>query len=174
MDLVIAGGTVVDGSGAPGYRADVGVQDGRIVAIEDLAASAAAERLDATGKVVAPGFIDPHTHSDLALLLNPEAHSKVRQGVTTEVIGNCGSSPAPLTGPYAGEVRARASGAQGQVEWNWRTFGDYLQKLAAARPAVNVVPLVGHVTLRTSAMGMQNRPPSTEEMAQMENIPTET
>src|SRR5919202_122326 len=170
FDLVLAGGEVVDGSGAPAYRADVGVAGGRITAIGDLSAAPATMRLDATGCVVAPGFIDPHTHSDTALLLNPEAHSKVRQGVTTEVIGNCGSSPAPLTGPYAGEVRARASGAQGQVEWNWRTFGDYLQKLESARPAVNVVPLVGHVTLRTSAMGMENRPPSTEEMARMEEL----
>src|ERR671934_701812 len=119
FDLIVAGGDVVDGSGAPSYRADVGVAGGRITAIGDLSAAPAAARLDATGCVVAPGFIDPHTHSDLPLLLNPEAHSKIRQGVTTEVIGNCGSSPAPLVGPYAAEIRARSGGGpQLLPDWN--------------------------------------------------------
>ena len=137
MDVILAGGQVVDGSGAPAYRADVGVEDGRIVAIGDLSAAPAALRLDAGGGVVAPGFIDPHTHSDLALLLNPEAHSKIRQGVTTEVIGNCGSSPAPLVGPHAADIRARAGGGGATpwaADWTWQTFGEYLDRLEAARP----------------------------------------
>lgn len=171
FDLVLAGGEIVDGTGAPAYRADVGVSGGRIAAIGDLAAAVAANRLDATGCIVAPGFIDPHTHSDLALLLNPEAHSKIRQGVTTEVIGNCGSSPAPLAGPHAAELRARTGGGpQLQLDWNWRTFGEYLGRLRAERPAVNVVPLVGHVALRVGAMGFAYRPPTPEELARITGL----
>jgi N-acyl-D-aspartate/D-glutamate deacylase len=173
VDVILAGGQVVDGSGAPAYRADVGVEDGRIVAIGDLSAAPAALRLDAGGGVVAPGFIDPHTHSDLALLLNPEAHSKIRQGVTTEVIGNCGSSPAPLVGPHAADIRARAGGGGATpwaADWTWQTFGEYLDRLEAARPAVNVFPLAGHVTLRSAAMGFDYRPPAPEEQARMEAL----
>src|SRR4051812_19338342 len=99
FDVIIQNGTVIDGTGAGGRRADVAVEGGRIVALDDLRAAEAKTRIDATGRVVTPGFIDMHTHSDIALLLNPEAHSKIRQGVTLEVIGNCGSSPAPYVGP---------------------------------------------------------------------------
>ncbi|CAA9210367.1 MAG: N-acyl-D-amino-acid deacylase [uncultured Chloroflexi bacterium] len=165
FDLVIASGSVVDGSGAPAYRADVGVLNGHIEAIGDLSAAQAAERFDASGCIVSPGFIDPHTHSDLPLLVNPEAHSKVRQGVTTEVIGNCGSSPAPILGPYAEEIRTRVTTAYLQPDW--RTYGDYLDRLRGVSPSLNVVPLAGHVTLRTAAMGVAQRPPSTEELDRM-------
>jgi N-acyl-D-amino-acid deacylase len=170
VDVVLTGGQVIDGSGAPAYRADVGVEGGRIAAIGDLAATPAARRLDAAGCVVAPGFIDPHTHSDLALLLNPEAHSKIRQGVTTEIIGNCGSSPAPLVGEFAADIRTRAASVPWADDWTWTTFGDYLDRLDAARPAVNVVPLVGHVTLRSAAMGFDFRPPSPAELAGMDDL----
>ena len=105
MDVILAGGEVVDGSGAPAYRADVGLEGGASPpsAISQLRRRPCA--WTSAADAVAPGFIDPHTHSDLALLLNPEAHSKVRQGVTTEVIGNCGSSPAPLVGPHAADIK---------------------------------------------------------------------
>lgn len=171
FDLILRGGTVVDGSGAPAYRADVGVLGGRIEAIGDLSSAVAATTLDATGAIVSPGFIDPHTHSDLPLLVNPEAHSKIRQGVTTEVIGNCGSSPAPLVGPHAAEVRARSGGGpQAQLDWDWQTYGDYLDRLVGARPSLNVVPLAGHVTLRVAAMGVENRPPTPEELQRMQEL----
>jgi N-acyl-D-amino-acid deacylase len=171
LDLVLAGGLIVDGSGAPAYRADVGVAGGRIEAIGDLSRAEAATRLDVSGCVVSPGFIDPHTHSDIPLLLNPEAHSKIRQGVTTEVIGNCGSSPAPLLGPNAAEVRARSGGGpQLQPDWDWQTYGDYLDRLRSVRPSVNVVPLAGHVTLRTTAMGVEHRPPTPEELTRMQEL----
>ncbi|HEV2123670.1 MAG TPA: D-aminoacylase [Chloroflexota bacterium] len=170
MDIILAGGLVVDGTGAPAYRADVGIADRKIAAIGDLTSADAAVRLEASGCVVAPGFVDPHTHSDLPLLVNPEAHSKIRQGVTTEVIGNCGSSPAPIAGPFAGEIRARSGSQQVQAEWNWETFGEYLDRLDAARPSVNVVPLAGHVTLRTAAMGVEHRPATPEELGRMQDL----
>ena len=171
FDLVVSGGTVIDGSGAPGYRADVGILNGRIEAIGDLSAAEARERLDAAGCVVSPGFIDPHTHSDMALLVNPEAHSKIRQGVTTEVIGNCGSSPAPILGPHMDELRTRVRTAY--MEPDWQTYGDYLGRLRDARPSLNVVPLAGHVTLRVAAMGVEQRPPRTEELERMQELLSE-
>src|SRR5215813_13595202 len=94
-DLLIRGGQVIDGTGAPGRDADVGVSDGRIVAVEPCPPRAARRVIDARGQAVAPGFIDIHTHSDFTLPLNPRAESKIRQGVTLEVVGNCGFSVAP-------------------------------------------------------------------------------
>src|SRR5262245_34800572 len=94
-DLAIRHGFIVDGTGAPGRDADVFVTDGRIVAVESRSSRAARRVIDAHGEVVAPGFIDIHTHSDFTLPLNPRAESKIRQGVTTEVVGNCGFSVAP-------------------------------------------------------------------------------
>ena len=96
LDLMIHGGTVIDGTRAPRFDADVGVQDGRIVAVGDLSGRPARERIDATGRIVAPGFIDAHTHDDQALLAQPDLAFKVSQGVTTVVAGNCGISIAPL------------------------------------------------------------------------------
>jgi N-acyl-D-amino-acid deacylase len=165
FDLILSDGTVIDGSSAPAYRADVGILDGKIEAIGDLKAATAAQTLDAAGHVVSPGFIDPHTHSDLPLLVNPEAHSKVRQGVTTEVIGNCGSSPAPILGPFADELRTRVKTAY--LDPDWHSYHDYLSRLRDARPSLNVVPLAGHVTLRVAAMGVEQRPPSADEFARM-------
>lgn len=172
FDLVISNGTVIDGSGAPAYRADVGILNGRIEAIGDLSGANAKETLDATNHTVTPGFIDPHTHSDLPLLANPEAHSKIRQGVTTEVIGNCGSSPAPILGPFAEELRTRIKTAY--LDPDWQTYADYLSHLSDARPSLNVVPLAGHVTLRIAAMGVEQRPPTPDELARMKLLLSES
>src|SRR5215207_4836607 len=150
FDFVIQNGTVIDGSGGAPRRADVAVEAGRVAAGDALGAGEARERIDAAGRVISPGFIDMHTHSDLALLINPEAHSKIRQGVTTEVIGNCGSSPAPYTGPMAEQIRLKmsASSPQELADWSWTSYGEYLTRLEAGGTALNVVGLVGHVSLR--------------------------
>ena len=155
FDLLIAGGTVVDGSGAKRSRADVGVRKGRIVKVGALGDAPAARKLDATGLIVAPGFIDMHTHSDRTLLADGLAQSAVRQGATTHVIGNCGSSPAPRGEP------AKAG------EREYRTYGEYLAVLADAGVSVNVCGLVGHNTIRETVMGMQNRAPTEIEMHKM-------
>ena len=104
MELVLAGGQVVDGTGGPAYHADVGLDAGRIVALGDLAAADASRRIDVSGRVVCPGFIDMHAHSDLSLLVQPTGDSKLQQGVTTEVNGNCGFSPAPISDASARTV----------------------------------------------------------------------
>ena len=179
IDVLIRGGKVIDGTGAPWFRADVAVQDGKIAAVErrpltdqvdgQPEGAAAATVLDATGCFVTPGFVDPHTHSDLPLLVNPPAESQVRQGVTTVVIGNCGSAPAPI-GPLNGAFLNRRIGerAAGQgLRRDWGTFGEYFDRLRRQGVAVNVAPLAGHATLRGEVMGMEHRPPTADELAAM-------
>ena len=167
LDRVLAGGSVVDGTGARAYRADVGVRAGRIAAIGDLAGAPAGERLDVTGRVVCPGFIDMHTHSDLSLFLCPTGDSKVYQGVTTEVVGNCGFSPAPLLDATAATVRSLHGFFGDFVErlgWDWRSYGDFAAALGQGGLGLNVAPLVGHVTLRATVMEYAQRPPTDAEL----------
>lgn len=154
-DLLVCGGVVIDGTGTAGRRADVAVRDGMIEAVGDLAGLSAASTVDAAGLVVAPGFVDVHSHSDLTLLSTPFAHSKVAQGVTTEVVGNCGLSPAPVTD--IASVRAAVSylDLDPDVEWTWRIFADYLAVLDSGL-GVNVAALVGHVPLRAAVAGMSD------------------
>lgn len=166
-DILLQGGTVVDGTGAPGQRADVALRGDRIAAVGDLSGWQADRTLDATGLVVAPGFIDMHSHSDLALLINPKAESKLRQGVTTEVIGQCGFSPAPCPRSKQREIR-EAFGQWGrEVDWSWGSFGDYLDALRAHPTSVNVAAVVGHGIVRAGAMGEEDRPPTREELDSM-------
>jgi N-acyl-D-amino-acid deacylase len=173
LDRIVSGGLVVDGTGARAYRADVGIRRGRIEAIGDLAGAPAGERLEAGARVVCPGFIDMHSHSDLSLLLCPTGDSKVRQGVTTEVVGNCGFSPAPLTDASADTVRS-LHGFFGSfvhdLDWRWRAYGDFAGRLGAGGLGLNVAPLVGHVTVRAAVMGYAQRPPSAGELAEMQEL----
>ena len=160
IDLLIRGGTVIDGTGAPGRRADVAVHDGRIVAVGERAGDVRATRvIDADGLVVAPGFIDMHSHADYTLPANPGALNSLAQGVTTEVIGNCGFTPAPLgaDAALADETRLAGRGLGPTLAWDWRSFGDYLARLDAARPSVNCIALVGHGTIRLAVMGAEDR-----------------
>ena len=136
-DLVVAGGRVVDGCGNPWYRGDVAVRGDRIAAIGAPGTLRGRRVVDAGGRYVTPGFIDPHTHSDLTILLHPRAETAVRQGVTTHVTGNCGMSAAPLTEKHrADAVQNWAHYAWGLdgVAWDWRTFGQYLTARAPRRP----------------------------------------
>jgi N-acyl-D-amino-acid deacylase len=173
FDLVISGGHVLDGTGAPAFGADVGVSGGRITALGDLSAASPGSRLDARGRVVCPGFIDMHAHSDLTLLVAPSGPSKLQQGVTTEVNGNCGFSPAPLNATSA-ETVIRLHGFFGsfvaQLGWQWRSFEDYFARLERDGLSHNVVQLVGHATVRITAMGMQQRPPTAEELDHMRTL----
>ncbi|MBB5785439.1 amidohydrolase family protein [Jiangella mangrovi] len=171
LDLLITGGTVVDGTGADGVRADVAVADGVIVAVGGVAAEAEAARvIDAAGKVVCPGFVDLHTHSDLTLLSAPEARSAVHQGVTTTVIGNCGLGVAPLpAGANVAAVRAAVGylDLDPSVDWDWTSWSEYADTLAAARPSVNVAGLVGHLPLHAGVVGFEDRPAAERDLAAM-------
>ncbi|HTP99746.1 MAG TPA: amidohydrolase family protein, partial [Casimicrobiaceae bacterium] len=160
--LLLRGGTVVDGTGAERFAADVRLEDGRIAAVEAGLASDGAQVIDVTGKVVAPGFIDVHTHDDRMVLSTPEATPKITQGVTTVVVGNCGISLAPL-------VRSGVPPPLNLLgnDYAYPTMAAYADAVEAARPAVNVAALVGHSTLRVAAMDDPYRRATRDEQAHM-------
>jgi N-acyl-D-aspartate/D-glutamate deacylase len=167
-DLLITGGTVVDGTGAPPRTADVALAGGRVEAVGDLTGRRAARVLDATGQIVAPGFVDVHSHSDLTLLSGPLAHSKVRQGVTTELVGNCGLGVAPVAGD--GTALRAAAGyldLDPRVRWDWTDLTGYLAALSRARPSVNVAALVAHIPLRAGVVGFADRHAEPAELDRM-------
>jgi N-acyl-D-aspartate/D-glutamate deacylase len=173
FDVLITHGTVVDGTGAPGIQADVGVRDGRVTAITPHLAGSATYQIDATGKIVAPGFIDMHTHSDFTLLSTPSAESKVRQGITTEVVGNCGFSPAPVALQTLGLLKEYVGFLNPDLAWDWQRLGEFYQRVSDQGCAFNIAPLVGHGAVRIAVMGFDNRPPSAEELRQMQRLVAE-
>jgi len=171
IDLLITNGLVVDGSGKPAYRADVAVSGERILEIGDLAHAKAVRTIDGTGMVVAPGFIDIHTHSDLSLLVEPWGMSKVIQGVTTEVSGNCGYSPFPVHSDGVGALRAMMSGLYGEeLDWVWSDLDGYRQFAAQKGLGVNIAPLVGHSALRGAVVGFEDRKATRDEVLAMQRL----
>jgi len=170
LDLKIEGATVFDGTGAAGGRTDVGVRGETIVAIGDLSRERAGTTLNASGKALAPGFIDMHSHSDWRLWANRRAESKIRQGVTTEVVGNCGFSPAPVRPEFLDDLRGFALYVPPGMDFAWSGFDDYLRAFDTGGTAVNVVQLVGHGTLRIAAMGFARRAPTAAELTTMRRL----
>ena len=170
LDIKIEGATVYDGTGAQGNRTDVGVRDENIVAVGDLSREHAGTTLNASGKALAPGFIDMHSHSDWRLWANRRAESKIRQGVTTEVVGNCGFSPAPATPEFRDDLRGFALYVPPGMDFEWPSFGDYLRAFDTGGTALNVVHLVGHGTLRVAAMGFARREPTGAELTTMKRL----
>ena len=171
-DLVIANGRIVDGCGNPWYYGDVAVRGDRIATIGAAGALRGRAVVDAGGRYVAPGFVDPHTHSDISILQHPRADSVVRQGVTTHVTGNCGMSPAPLSAAHRDEALhnwAHYWDISG-VAWDWTSFRQYLKALELAGGAINIAPLVGHGALRLAVMGLAERPAGEKELARMERL----
>src|SRR5437867_7526518 len=165
-ELLIRGGHLIDGTGAPGREADVSVDAGRIVAIERKSSRAAHRVIDARGQVVTPGLIDIHTHSDFTLPLNPRAESKIRQGVTLEVVGNCGFSVAPALPDRVGMLREYLAASAPSLSFAPTSFADYVRSFPPT--SVNVIFQVGHNTLRLMTAGMENRPLTSAEQAAME------
>ncbi|MFH1037961.1 MAG: D-aminoacylase [PVC group bacterium] len=161
--IIIRGARVVDGSVGPAFRADVGVRDGVIAAVGDLREEKADRVIDCPGSVLCPGFIDIHSHSDFTILIDPRAEGKVRQGVTTEAIGQCGGSAAPLFG----EKLERVRGQYPELSINWTTLGEYRKRVEDQGTAVNLVPFTGQGNIRGSVIGYGGGAPSREEMKWM-------
>jgi N-acyl-D-amino-acid deacylase len=173
FDLVIAGGTLYDGSGGAPFRADVGVSGGAIRAVGKIRRSRAAAFVEAKGLAVSPGFIDVHDHTDVGLLVNPRAESAVRQGVTTLVSGQCGGSPFPLSDrdhEEMGQILAKEYG----LELDWRDIGGFLGRIERAGSALNYTTFVGHGTVRGAAMGLDDRPPTAAELDRMKELVAES
>ncbi len=174
LDILIQNAELVDGTNTPRYRGDVAVEGDRIAHIGALEGATARTVIDATDRVLVPGFIDMHSHADLSLLVEPEAESLVRQGITTVVTGQCGLSPAPLTKEYKEDTLQTLSMLLPPgVAMPWEemsSFGSFLDYLERTKMAVNVVPLVGEGMIRAEVMGYRSDAPSKDEMARMQGL----
>jgi N-acyl-D-amino-acid deacylase len=165
-DLLITGGQVIDGTGDPRRPADVAISGSRIAAVGDLAACQASRLVDASGLIVCPGFIDIHAHGEEQLLSTPGAESKLMQGITTMVGGNCGISAAPITGPLVHFT----SGVFPGLQVNWSTFEEFFARLETRGMAINLACLVGNATVRACVLGMEARPPGQTEAKEMKRL----
>jgi len=166
-DLLITGGTVIDGTGADRFIADIAIRGNSVVAVGDCKEYTSEQTIDASGKIVAPGFIDAHTHDDRALLSGPDMTPKISQGVTTVVTGNCGVSLAPLTG----KAPPPPLNLLGGEEWfRFPTFEEYVDIAQAQPPALNWAMQVGHSTLRAATMDDLSQPASQSEIAHMNEL----
>jgi N-acyl-D-aspartate/D-glutamate deacylase len=171
-ELVLANGRILDGCGNPWFWGDLAIQEGRIARIAPRDTLQGMQAIDIAGRFVSPGFIDIHTHSDLSILVNRQAESAVRQGVTTQLIGNCGMSPAPLVDAHLSEMQRQWGpiSDQPEVGWEWRTFEQYLQALQKGGLGINIASLAGHGALRVAAMGLDEGNPSSAELEQMKAL----
>jgi N-acyl-D-amino-acid deacylase len=169
LDLIIRNGQIIDGSGAPALKLDVGIIGDKIVEKGDLQDAQATQIIDAMGRFVTPGFIDIHTHTDETIHINPRMESKVQQGVTTELAGNCGVAGAPLMGAALEDMQRRLK-ELGSVEVNWNSMAQYLDHIQHLGISGNYATLVGHAQLRASVMGYAMRAPTADELEQMETL----
>ncbi len=169
FDLIIEKGTVFDGSGNPPIEADVGITGELLVDIGDLKNRSSRERVKASGMAVAPGFIDIHTHTDTELLIDPNAQSKIRQGVTTEMSGQCGGSVAPLTMEMKKTRHERLLKKYG-ISADWQDFDGFYRRLSEAGIALNWMTMVGQGTLREYVIGMTDRPANSDEIEKMQQL----
>ncbi len=172
LDLIIENGKVLDGTGNPWFYADIGVLQGNIKVIGKLNNIPATDRIDAKDKVVAPGFIDTHVHSELGYLVEPDMEPKIRQGITTEIAGQDGLSVAPLTKESRPILMKRLTGLVGkfEVEWDWLTVKDYFHRIDMVKPATNVAFLAPHGTIRIAVMGFQDRNANETELRKMKEL----
>ncbi len=169
MDIVLRGARVADGSGSPSFQADVGIAEGRIAAIERDGRLSGGRIIDAAGLVLAPGFIDMHSHSDVQVLAKPDHLAKISQGVTCEVLGQDGLSYAPVNDATLASLREQLAGWNDDphgFDWNWRSVGEYLDRLDRGI-AVNAVYLVPQGTVRMLCLGWEDRPATDAELDAM-------
>ncbi|WP_433297867.1 N-acyl-D-amino-acid deacylase family protein [Pseudonocardia sp. CA-142604] len=169
-DLVLKGGTVVDGTGARARSADVGIRDGRIAEIGRIGRGEARRYADVAGAVVCPGFIDLHSHADYTVFAAPEAVTQSAQGVTTLVTGNCGFSPFPVVPEHAEELRSHGDFLDDGLTWEWSTAGEYAEAVDRLPLGVNIAPQVGHSALRIAVLGLDDRQPDAAELARMREL----
>src|SRR5580692_8362197 len=167
FDLVISNGHIIDGTGSPWYSGDIGIREGRIAAIGNLAAAPRRRTIDAAGKVVAPGFIDLLGQSEMTILVDPRLPSKIYQGITTEITGE-GDSIAPLTDAL---IRANHSGYDHyKITPDWRTFRQYFARLEKQGMGINLASYVGATTVRTIVLGEEDKQPTPEQLEQMKAL----
>ncbi|MDF2921223.1 MAG: D-aminoacylase [Paenibacillaceae bacterium] len=171
-DVIIRNARVIDGTGSPWYKADVGIIGDRIGAVGKLDNVSAKVEINAAGRVVCPGFIDMHTHSDLYVLERPFLAAKIRQGITTDLLGQDGIAAAPLPPQYVDVWQKNLAGLDGtpEIEWDWQDVDGYLNKIAAAKPSYNVSFLVPHGNIRMQVMGLAGRAATAEELDRMKEV----
>lgn len=169
-DFILQGGTVVDGTGKPAYKADVAIKDGKIAEIAATITGAAKEVIDVTGLAVTPGFIDIHSHSDTAFLKDGRCESKLYQGVTTEVAGQCGATIYPCPAEHMDNIRGFAGNAF--KDFASSSFQEFMDKVMAQgkQMGTNLISLIGHGALRCGVMGYENRKATPEELAEMQRL----
>jgi N-acyl-D-amino-acid deacylase len=167
FDLIIANGHIIDGTGSPWYTGDIGIRAGRIAAIGSLGKVQAKRRIDAAGKVVAPGFIDMLGQSEFTILVDPRLPSKIYQGITTEITGEGNSA-----GPMTGQARVEAGQALEHygLKADWQTLGEYFARLERQGMGINLASYVGATTVREVVIGTENRPPAPAELVRMRTL----
>ena len=169
FDIVIKNGLIIDGSGGPAYKKDIGIIGNTIVAIDDLKSSTADMMIDGEGLVVSPDFIDIHTHTDIQLLVNSKAESKIHQGVTTEVSGNCGDSPFPIRDEDFQDYDERIFEEYG-IHIDWRDTDGYLRSLENHKISINHATLTGQGTLRSNVVGNNDVQATPEQINEMKYL----
>ena len=172
-DLILKRGTIIDGTGRPGFEGDVAIRRNWILAVDAPGSlQGASDELDCEGLVIAPGFIDTHSHSDLRVLTEPELPMKVRQGITLEVFGQDGISVAPIRKSDRPQMERTLAGLLGKLdrEWDWESVGEYLAAVERAKPSLDCSYLIPHGAVRLDAMGMEDRRATAAEINAMQNL----
>ena len=174
-DLIIHDAEIIDGTGAPAYRADLAVKKDRIVKIYARIDGHAQKEIDAAGKTLAPGLIDSHSHADLTFVAGSAENEKLRMGVTTEMIGQCGFSPYPLSGEYRELRRKSMAGMLPGVdlEWSWNNLREYRAVVEKKGADHHIIPLVGHGSVRQAVMGDRPAQPNAVELDRMRQMVAE-
>ena len=170
-DFIIKNVRIIDGTGMPGFYGEVAVKDGIITKVSWKVCGDTLRVINGQGMVLAPGFIDSHSHSDTSWFVDRRGESKLMQGVTTEVTGQCGASAAPFTEKRKSALKESTTEEGFKVTWT--TFAEYLDALERNGVGVNIAPLVGHGAIRSSAMGYDNRPPTEDELNEMKKLVVE-
>ncbi|GIN99020.1 D-aminoacylase [Siminovitchia terrae] len=171
-DLIIHNGRIIDGTGSPWYYGDIAIEEGKIAKIGNLTTFQAKKTIDAKQQVITPGFIDMHTHSDLVILEQPLIEAKVRQGITTDLLGQDGIAAAPLPEKYVSQWKKNLAGLDGSpsIEWDWTTIEEYLNKIEENEPSYNLAVLAPHGNIRMEVMGLDNRSATDSEIRQMQEV----